>query len=87
MPSSIQVKCLFFAASREITGHSELLLSLPQGSTTNDCLNTLLQLYPSLESILKNCVLALDLNYISIQDSLILKEGSEFAIIPPISGG
>jgi len=81
------VTCLFFAKSREITGVSEKKYTLPLNTDTNQFIDILLKDFPRLQEIIGNCLLAVNLQYVERDQSIILKENDEVAVIPPISGG
>ncbi|XVE99290.1 hypothetical protein REPUB_Repub03eG0185800 [Reevesia pubescens] len=83
--STVEIKVLFFAKARDITGLTELLLEVSSGATTQDCLNKLVAKFPNLEQIRGCIVLALNEEYTN--ESAVVKDKDQLAIVPPISGG
>ncbi|XP_020110553.1 molybdopterin synthase sulfur carrier subunit-like [Ananas comosus] len=83
--SSIEIKALFFARARDLTGLSKTSIEMPEGSTAGDCMSKLLTKFPNLEEISNSMILALSEKY--ALESTVLKNTDELAIIPPISGG
>ncbi|CAK9179413.1 unnamed protein product [Ilex paraguariensis] len=83
--TSVEIKVLFFARARDVTGLTDMPLVVASGSTAENCLYELMSKFPSLKEISNCMVLALNEEYIS--ESTIVKNGDELAIIPPISGG
>jgi molybdopterin converting factor subunit 1 len=78
------VKCLFFAAYREILGTEELELRLPRGSRLAELVE-LVRSQPGAEALPASLVAAVNYEY-ALADT-VLADGDEVAFIPPVAGG
>jgi len=85
-PDEIEVRVRLFAILRERVGASELSLTLPSGATVGEARATL-ALRPDLSSALgeRSVVFAVNRDYAT--DAVLLADGDELALIPPVSGG
>jgi molybdopterin converting factor subunit 1 len=83
----MNVKCLFFAASKDATGVHEKALTIDKGTKTDALIQNLIEQFPALRPIFQSAVLAVNQEYIDPESPIELKEGDEIAVIPPISGG
>ena len=75
----------FFAIYRERSGISQQIIELHSGSSVLDLINALRRQYPCLAPAEVQIVTAVNNEYAS--DQLVLKNGDEVALIPPVSGG
>ncbi|GMH42240.1 hypothetical protein BSKO_10159 [Bryopsis sp. KO-2023] len=83
----MNVRVLFFARGREVSGTSETDIELLEGADSVALERHLLEKYPGLSEIWNTCVFARNQEYIKKGDAVPLKDGDEIAVIPPISGG
>ncbi|XP_001812142.1 molybdopterin synthase sulfur carrier subunit [Tribolium castaneum] len=83
----VTVKVLFFAKSREIVGQKSAELDLPSPISYKKLLETLVGTY-FLAEIAQNIILSLNEEFCDVESvEIVLKQGDEVAIIPPLSGG
>lgn len=81
----VQVTVRLFALAKQIVGRSELPLQLPESATVVDLRQELARAYPKLAPLVPNLMIAIDSEY--ADDTRVIQEGEEVALIPPVSGG
>ncbi|HTU88509.1 MAG TPA: MoaD/ThiS family protein [Gemmataceae bacterium] len=74
-----------FARARDLAGADILRVELPGGAAVADLRRRLAADYPALSSLLKRSALANENEF--ADDSLVLSEDAEIALLPPVSGG
>jgi molybdopterin synthase sulfur carrier subunit len=80
----MKYKIKAFGISREIIGSKVLVLEIPEGYTIAAMKQELFQKYPSFAG-LKSLYVAVNNEY--ADEDVLIKEGDEIALIPPVSGG
>ena len=80
----MKCKIKAFGISKDIIGNKLLELELPEGSTVRDLKKELFDTYTAFAE-LKSLYVALNNEY--AEETVLLKEGDEIALIPPVSGG
>lgn len=85
-PSTVAVVLLLFARVREVLGEGKVPLTVAVRADRASIREAIVHQYPSLDSLLGDCVFAVNEEY--LEDGLVsLSTGDEIAVIPPISGG
>ena len=79
------VKVLFFASCRDIAGCREKDWEIPEEATVGDLKDRLVAVYGGLERLRDSLAVAVNTEY--ADDSTVLSDGDEVALIPPVSGG
>ena len=71
---------------REAVGEAEIDLDVAADARTSpEFVNALLAAYPQIDKLLPRCALAVNGEY--VEEAIVLKEGDEVAVLPPMSGG
>jgi len=83
--TAMRVTLLYFAAARERTGKGSEVVDLPEGATAADAREAACAAHPALRAVADRLRLAVDQEFASADRKL--REGSEVALIPPVSGG
>lgn len=81
----INIKILYFAFIKDLTGVGSGTMRLPYDSTIQNMLTNILDIYPQINNVLKS--IKVSVNYKLVDRNTILKDGDEVALLPPISGG
>ena len=74
-----------FAGARESAGVGELSVEIPSGATVAELRRTLANRTPALLPLLTRSRIAINQEF--ADDSAIVSDGAEVALIPPVSGG
>src|SRR5438045_2918819 len=82
---SVRVRVLFFGAARE-SATDEAVLSLARASTARDAFERVLDVYPDLRRFGSSLLVAVNQEYARDLE-VVLKDGDELALFPPVSGG
>ena len=81
----MRVTVSFYSYFRDLTGCTERVEALPEGSTLDDLLTQLALQFPKLAAMRKSTLMAVGVDY---QDrSCVLKAGDEVSLFPPVQGG
>jgi molybdopterin synthase catalytic subunit len=81
----IDVTIKYFAVLREVVGHAEETRSYPEGTTVSALLEELEGVYPALAG--KRDRLSVAVNHQYASGELVLQNGAELALLPPVAGG
>lgn len=76
---------LYFANLRDKTGVKEEIIEFPHGSNIAALKAMVMEKYPALKLYKDTLIVAMNHEYAS--DELIISDGAEIAIFPPVSGG
>jgi molybdopterin synthase catalytic subunit/molybdopterin converting factor small subunit len=82
---AVSVRVLFFGAAREAAA-DEAVLRVAHGETARQAFERLLELYPRLRRFRDSLLVAVNQEY-ARDLSVVLREGDELAVFPPVSGG
>jgi molybdopterin synthase catalytic subunit len=79
------VRVLFFGMLKDAAGKSGEALEIPEGSSVADLLGVFRERIPRLKDSLGSLAVAVNQQYAGAD--IVLKEGDEVALLPPVSGG
>jgi molybdopterin converting factor subunit 1 len=81
----MRLDVIFFALYRERAGLSSLVLELPEAGTVADLTDAVRARFPNLAPPGVKIVVAVNAEY--ADPELVLQEGDQVCLIPPVSGG
>jgi len=81
----MRVTMLYFAAARERAGISSETFDIADGATAAQALALACEKHPALQAVAGKLRVAVDQDFVQLDRQL--REGSEVALIPPVSGG
>ena len=81
----MRVVVRYFAAHKEIAGIAEERLEVPEGTTVAGLLDRVFSIHPQLEGLRRDTVVSLNRGVGT--DDIVLTEGDDVALFPPIAGG
>jgi MoaE-MoaD fusion protein len=81
----MNVRVKLFAAARELAGRDEILVDVTARATIEDVSQAVESAAPNLRPLLPHCLWAVDAAY--ADKNAVVKQDSEIALIPPVSGG
>lgn len=74
-----------FARARDLAGTPTFPLELPAGATVSDLRRQLAAARPALAGLLQRCAVAVNGDFAG--EGVLVTDGAEVAILPPVSGG
>ena len=83
--SDINVRVLFFGGAKDVTGASELEISLPSPATLKEASEVLFERFPELRKFGRSLLFAVNQEYAKADTDI--KNDDELAVFPPVSGG
>lgn len=81
----MEVGVRYFAAHREMVGVSQESVSVPEGTTVSDLLGILMGMHPELEPLRKDTIVSVNKGV--GPGDMVLDEGDDVALFPPLQGG
>jgi len=80
-----QVRVLFFATLKDLTGTQEMMVEIESGADVKELKAILISLFPSINVTINNVLIAVNREYAFDED--LIPEGAEVGVFPPVSGG
>jgi len=81
----MRIRLLYFAILRDITGKSEEVIDLPEGTRAQEIWSQLRNRHAQLAGYERPPMTAVNESYVAADQ--LLRDGDEVAFIPPVAGG
>ena len=81
----MKVNVKLFAVAKQCVGKSAIDVELADGANIRQLRGAIVEQFPPLADVMRHARLAVDNDYVN--DAIVIDAKSEFAIIPPVSGG
>lgn len=81
----MQISLRYFAVVREVLGRADERREIPDGTTAGDLLDALVAEAPRIGGMRRSLMLMVNQEY--VDTNYVLRDGDEFVLIPPVSGG
>ena len=81
----IKIYVFFFGQLKDVMGHPNESVAMPEGATVHDLLDHFARQTPGLKAMLPSMAIAVNQEY--SKADRILREGDEVGLLPPVSGG
>ncbi|NIP33617.1 MAG: molybdopterin synthase sulfur carrier subunit [Thermoplasmata archaeon] len=81
----MEIRVRYFAVHKDETGVSEETVTVPEGTTVEELVTMLIDLHPALEGLRKDTMVSVNRGVGS--GDIVLEEGDDVALFPPIQGG
>lgn len=79
------IKALFFATLKDHVGLRSVELQIPAQTNVAGLKSHLIERFPMLKGLMSHMLIAVNHEYVF--DDVIIPEGAEIALFPPVSGG
>jgi molybdopterin converting factor subunit 1 len=81
----VEVRVRYFATHKELVGQREEHVDVPEGTTVGQLIEVLMASHPELEGLRRDTVVSVNRGVGT--NEMVLVEGDDVALFPPIAGG
>ena len=83
--TTTKVRVLYFANARELASRRLESLTLPEGMSLEKLVEHVFQLHPGLKPF--RSTVRFSINRELVENSVIIRDGDEIGVLPPVAGG